>query len=63
MWHATGYFSAYFVVKTTEERERERARYILQRRKKHRLRGEWGEEVGFVLAKRCIVYRNCFYDF
>ena len=23
MWHATGYFSAYFVVKTTEERERE----------------------------------------
>ena len=38
MWHATGYFSAYFVVKTTEERER--ARYILQRRKKHRLRGE-----------------------
>ena len=21
MWHATGYFSAYFVVKTTEERE------------------------------------------
>ena len=24
MWHATGYFSAYFVVKTTKERERER---------------------------------------
>ena len=28
MWHATGYFSAYFVVKTTEEREREREREL-----------------------------------
>ena len=48
-------------------KEEERKRAILQTRKKHRPRGGGGggggEEVGFVLAKRCIVYRNCFDDF